>query len=84
MFMESLNSARIKGIIVPLLGMKPETKALSVLLQGKAKLDCVRVWFFCKNKKMMVSLSLTPESDGGVYTREDPPTMTYQFVSSQY
>jgi hypothetical protein len=74
--MESLNSTIMKGIRMPSLGMKPDLKPLSAFMQGIAKLDCVMVWFFCKNKKMIVSLSLTPESDGGMYTREVPPTMT--------
>lgn len=65
----------MKGIWVPSLGMKPDLKPPSAM-QGDAKLDCVRVWFFSKNRKMIVSLSWTPESAGGVYTREDPPTMT--------
>ena len=75
--MTSTNSTRMNGTTVPLLGKKPDLKPLSDLTQGDAKLDCVTVWFFCKNKKMIVSLSLTPESDGGVYTRDDPPTMTF-------
>jgi hypothetical protein len=61
---------------VPLLGIKPDLNPLVANMQGIAKLDCVTVWLTCKNKKMMVSLSLTPERDGGVYTREDPPTTT--------
>ena len=81
-FVESLNSTRTNGIRVPLLGRKPDLNPLSDLLQGIAKLDCVRVWFFCMNKKMMVSLSLTPERDGGWYVREDPPTITCECVSS--
>lgn len=66
MFIESLNSASTNGMSLPLLGKKPDLKPLSDMLQGEAKLDCVRVWLDCKNRKMMVSLSLTPESDGGV------------------
>ena len=62
---------------MPSLGKKPDLKALSDLLQGSAKLDCVRVWFTCKNKKMMVSLSCTPERAGGLYVKEDPPTTTF-------
>src|SRR5271154_6341692 len=30
---------------------------------------------------MMVSLSLTPERAGGVYVKEDPPTITFGCVS---
>jgi hypothetical protein len=78
--MTSLNSTSMNGIKVPLLGMKPDLKPLD-FTQGDAKLDCVMVWFFCKNKKMIVSLSLTPESDGGVYTREDPPTETFYVLA---
>jgi hypothetical protein len=68
----------MNGIRMPLLGMKPDLKPLSTFMQGDAKLDCVMVWFTCKNRKMIVSLSLTPESDGGVYVSEDPPTMTFE------
>jgi hypothetical protein len=80
-FMGSLNSTRTKGIILPLLGKKPDLNPPSDLLQGSAKLDCVRVWFIWKNRKMMVSLSLTPERAGGVYVKEDPPTSTFGCVS---
>jgi ApbE superfamily uncharacterized protein (UPF0280 family) len=31
---------------------------------------------------MMVSLSWTPERDGGLYVKEDPPTTTFGCVSS--
>ena len=84
MCMESLNITIMNGIRVPLLGRKPDLNPLSDLSQGVVKLDCVRVWFFCKNKKMMVSLSLTPDRDGGVYASEDPPTMTCEHVSSHH
>jgi hypothetical protein len=77
----SLSSARTNGIRLPLLGKKPDLNPLTDLLQGNAKLDCVRVWFTCKNKKMMVSLSLTPERAGGLYVNEDPPTTTFGCVS---
>jgi hypothetical protein len=66
---------------VPLLGIKPDLNPLVANMQGIAKLDCVTVWLTCKNKKMMVSLSLTPERDGGVYTREDPPTTTFNVLA---
>lgn len=65
---------------MPSLGMKPDLKPPSAM-QGDAKLDCVRVWFFSKNRKMIVSLSWMPESAGGVYTREDPPTMTWYVLA---
>jgi hypothetical protein len=62
---------------LPLLGRKPDLKPPSDLLQGNAKLDWVRVWFTCKKMKMMVSWSWTPERDGGLYVKEEPPTVTF-------
>ena len=76
-----MNSTSMNGIKVPSLGMKPDLKPFSDIMQGDVKLDCVMVWFTCKNKKMIVSLFLTPESDGGVYTREDPPTITFYVLA---
>jgi len=63
-----------------MLGMKLESIAPAIFTQGKAKADCVRVWFWDMKEKVTMSPTAALMVHGEKTKPLLPPTMTWWFI----